>query len=188
MAEKIPQNIDKEDKLVGPLTLKQFLYILGAAGIIFSAYQLYINLFLWDYEFFIIAITATIVALAFAFLKINGRPFSLFIFHLIDHWFSAKRLRWIKDEKLDFKKEETLTTDAKTTNPTKTSSDTNGDSPKKGELEKLANVLDSGGKIKIENDLGESHLINTIPQSSTVSPEIIEEQLGVEDIFEETDI
>ena len=47
MAVKIPQNIDKEDKLVGPLTLKQFLYVLGGAGVTFIAYQGYVQYFLF---------------------------------------------------------------------------------------------------------------------------------------------
>ncbi|MEA1910032.1 MAG: PrgI family protein [Patescibacteria group bacterium] len=188
MAEKIPQNIDKEDKLVGPLTLKQFLYILGAAAVIFVAYQGYIIGYLFDYEFFIVSIIAALIAVAFAFLKINGRPFIVFVLNLIEFWFSNKKITWQKDEKIDLPKEETLVTDARNTIETKTPQDTNEDSPKKSELEKLAHVLDSGGKIKTGNDLGESHSIHTIPQSSTASSDIIEDQLGVEDIFEETDI
>ena len=35
MQFKVPQFIDMEDKIVGPLTLKQFAYILGAGGFSF---------------------------------------------------------------------------------------------------------------------------------------------------------
>ncbi|MBU2634752.1 MAG: PrgI family protein, partial [Nanoarchaeota archaeon] len=50
MRIKIPQGVTKEDKLVGPLTLKQFLYVLGGASVIFIAYQYYARAFLYFTE------------------------------------------------------------------------------------------------------------------------------------------
>ena len=35
MQFRVPQFIDIEDKVIGPLTLKQFAYVLGAAGFAF---------------------------------------------------------------------------------------------------------------------------------------------------------
>ena len=35
-----PQFIEIEDKIFGPLTLKQFIYLAGAAGLSFTAYSL----------------------------------------------------------------------------------------------------------------------------------------------------
>ena len=40
MQYQLPQFIDIEDKIVGPLTFKQFIYIAGGAGICFIAYRL----------------------------------------------------------------------------------------------------------------------------------------------------
>jgi hypothetical protein len=34
----VPQFIEVEDKIFGPLTLKQFLYVIGGAGIVFIMY------------------------------------------------------------------------------------------------------------------------------------------------------
>lgn len=63
-----PQFIEQEAKIIGPLTLKQFLYVAAAAGLSFIAYYIF-NLFLW---FMISAILAGL-AIALAFVKINGQ-------------------------------------------------------------------------------------------------------------------
>ncbi|MFH0912299.1 MAG: PrgI family protein [Patescibacteria group bacterium] len=182
MAEKIPQNIEREDKLVGPLTLKQFLYLLGAAGLIFATYQYYLAGYLFAHEFFIISFIVGGLALALAFLKINGLPFISFFGNLIAFMFTRKMRVWGKDNTMErthltSKKDSALTPATPSAKPTSRS-----------ELEKLATILDTGGKIKTEKGFFDTHIINTIPQTSTSTPEIVEEDLGVEDIFEDTDI
>jgi flagellar basal body-associated protein FliL len=72
MQFRVPQFIDLEDKVVGPLTLKQFGYILGAGGFSFI---------IWTFiPIRIIAILLIIIVaglfLALAFVKINNRPFA----------------------------------------------------------------------------------------------------------------
>ena len=65
------------------------------------------------------------------------------------------------------------------------------DQPKeinRSELEKLATVLDTGGKMKSDTPLSDTHIINTMPETSPQAPEIMEENLGVEDIFKDTDV
>lgn len=69
MQFQVPQFIETEDKIVGPLTLKQFVYITIGAGISFFLF-FYFNLLLWGFTALIIN-TATI---SFAFVKINGIP------------------------------------------------------------------------------------------------------------------
>jgi len=70
MRFQVPQYIDVEDKIFGPLTVKQFIYLAGSAGIVFILYS-----FL---PFFIaILLAAPVAALggALAFYKVNNRPF-----------------------------------------------------------------------------------------------------------------
>jgi hypothetical protein len=66
---QVPQFIDTEDKLIGPLTLRQFIYI-GVAGGIFA--MLYFLVQTW------IALILGIIVLgaagALAFVKVEGRP------------------------------------------------------------------------------------------------------------------
>jgi hypothetical protein len=66
----VPQFTEVEDKLIGPLTLKQFLVILASGAVIMFFYSIFgINIF-----FFIFAIPLGILGLALAFGKFNGRP------------------------------------------------------------------------------------------------------------------
>lgn len=69
MQFQIPQFIDTEDKIAGPLTLKQLLYVMGAGILIFATYWIFAA-WLW----FFIAMTAGITAVALAFVKYNGQP------------------------------------------------------------------------------------------------------------------
>lgn len=66
----MPQFIEVEDKLIGPLTLRQFIYIAGAAGlcVILFAYLPIILAIL-------LAIPVVALASALAFYKVNGKPF-----------------------------------------------------------------------------------------------------------------
>jgi len=70
MQFQVPQFIDTEDKIVGPLTLKQFGFV--AAGGILSAI-LYFTVLLWLWVIGSIIIFGAAIALAFV--KIEGRPF-----------------------------------------------------------------------------------------------------------------
>lgn len=70
----VPQFIDVESKIIGPITTRQFLILLGAAILIAAAYKLF------DFSLFVtIAVIVFIIASAFAFVKINGRPFHFFV-------------------------------------------------------------------------------------------------------------
>jgi len=74
----VPQFIDVESKIIGPITTRQFLIFLGAAVIIGISYKIF------DFSLFL-TIGIIIFALAgiFAFLKINGRPFHFFLLNFI---------------------------------------------------------------------------------------------------------
>ena len=67
---QVPQFITVEDKVVGPLTIKQFLYVAGGAIIIAVAYK-----FLQSFLFLPIAVAVGALAAALAFVKINETPF-----------------------------------------------------------------------------------------------------------------
>lgn len=67
---QVPQFITIEDKVIGPFTVKQFLYILGGIGVIAAAYY-----FLKTFLVIPIAIIAGSFAASLAFLKVNEQPF-----------------------------------------------------------------------------------------------------------------
>lgn len=80
MPEKfiVPQFIDSEDKILGPITVRQFLIMLSATPIVFIEYKL----FHFIYFVFIAFFTAAF-ALVFAFVKINGQPFHIFFINFL---------------------------------------------------------------------------------------------------------
>lgn len=90
MQYKIPQNVQVEDKIVGPLTLKQ-LAIMGIGGGI--TYAVYVTLGR-EYQFWFSILMASIpglATLAFTFLKINGIPFHKWIFLTIEYMFIPRK-------------------------------------------------------------------------------------------------
>ena len=74
----VPQFIDVEDKIFGPITVRQFLIILTAAGIIFLTFRFA------DIQLFILVlILVGGSALVLAFVKINGQSFHYVILNII---------------------------------------------------------------------------------------------------------
>jgi len=72
MRYEVPQFIEIEDKIVGPLTWKQFVFLAGGAG---GAVLLWLSLPPLIAIFLIVPIA--VLALALAFYKYNQRPFIL---------------------------------------------------------------------------------------------------------------
>ena len=70
MQFQVPQFIEVEDKIFGPLTTKQFFYLLGAGAVIFI---MYVFFQLWIVIIFGLPLGG--FALAMAFLKLDGVPF-----------------------------------------------------------------------------------------------------------------
>lgn len=66
----VPQFIEIEDKIIGPLTIKQFLYVAGGVGFI-ALLRAFMPM-MWAV---IVGSPVLILGLALAFYKINDRPF-----------------------------------------------------------------------------------------------------------------
>ncbi len=88
----VPQFLDVEDKILGPLTVRQFLIMLVTAGIIFVTYKLA------DFGLFIIlGLLFLAMGLIIAFFKVNGQPFHYFLLNLLQT-FKRPQLRvWNKE-------------------------------------------------------------------------------------------
>ena len=70
MRFQVPQFIEVEDRIVGPLSLKQFIYLAGGAGLCVIIY-----LFLPHLIAIPLMIPVVALSLALAFYKVNNRPF-----------------------------------------------------------------------------------------------------------------
>lgn len=74
----VPQFIDTEAKIIGPITVRQFVIVLIGGFVAVIAYTL-ADIALFVIEFLVIG---SIVFL-FGFFKVNGRPFHLFLINMI---------------------------------------------------------------------------------------------------------
>ena len=89
----VPQFIEHEAKIVGPLTFRQFVYI-GLAGAI--CFVLYFSV---PFSVFLIScIVFGTVGLAFAFLKIGGRSLPIIIANFLKFKIAPKMYIWKKKE------------------------------------------------------------------------------------------
>ncbi len=70
MEYQVPQFIEVEDKIVGPLTLKQFIYLAGSAGLVVLFFA-YLPLWLGA----LLSIPVAVLGAALSFYKMNGKPF-----------------------------------------------------------------------------------------------------------------
>lgn len=75
----VPQFIDTEDKIIGALTVRQFIICLVGFLIMALAYKLVSSMVI----FVIIVIICFLVFGALAFAKINGRPFHFFLLNIL---------------------------------------------------------------------------------------------------------
>ncbi|MEX0918941.1 MAG: PrgI family protein [Candidatus Paceibacterota bacterium] len=95
---QVPQFIEIEDRIFGPLTFKQFLYLAGSGGLAFIFYAL-----LPIYLAIIPMIIIIAFGLALAFYQVNNRPF----IHVVEMFFryllTAKLYIWRKSEKIKTK-------------------------------------------------------------------------------------
>ncbi len=74
----VPQFIDAEDKIIGPVTVRQFIICLSGAVVIGISYKLF------DFSLFVVTgLLYLVIFGAFAFVRINGRPFHFFILNFI---------------------------------------------------------------------------------------------------------
>lgn len=98
---QVPQFIEVEDKIFGPLTFKQFIYVLGAGAISFI---LWVLLPKWLAILFIIPTASGFLALAF--LKINGQPLIKVMSNAFRYSAGTRLYTWKKKEQKISKKEE----------------------------------------------------------------------------------
>lgn len=103
MRFEVPQFINIPDKLFGPFTLKQAIYLVGGGALIYL-----INATLPSFATFILGIPIAAFSLALVFYKPNGRDF----IHMVEAWvlFTASQKFFLWRQKPERKKEVTHST------------------------------------------------------------------------------
>jgi hypothetical protein len=137
---KVPQDINLEDKIVGPLTIVQFIYLLSGGIIcylIFNALKGRVLLAI------VIMAPIAIFALALAFFKVQDQPLIHFVKAGLIFWSSPKTRLWKRQGEAPQIIYEGPKKKTKEQIPIKRIID-------KSELEKLAYVLDTSSHGKTE--------------------------------------
>jgi hypothetical protein len=142
MITNVPQYIDVEDKIAGPLTAKQLLWMIGLGALLFVLWMFIPNKGI----FFIVAIPFALFFIALAFYKPFGQPLVGFVGNGFLFLFSPKVYIWrrlpqqIKNvsHKNDTQKE---------------NASIQGKSLTPQQLSALAHVLDSEGAVQDEEAL-----------------------------------
>jgi len=88
----VPQFIDVEDKIIGPITTRQFVLLLIGGLIVFILYSI---LTFWAFVFGGLIDIAIFTSLAFV--KINGRPVHFFLLNFIQTIKRPKLRVWNKE-------------------------------------------------------------------------------------------
>ncbi len=94
MRFQVPQFIDVEDKIFGPLTFKQFIYVAGAIGLCVVFFT-----FLNKFVALLLSVPVVAFGVALAFYKMNNQPFIQMVENFFHYSLSSKLYLWQKEEK-----------------------------------------------------------------------------------------
>lgn len=94
MEYQVPQFIEVEDKIFGPLSLKQFVYVAGGLGIC-----VVLVLYLPRIIGVALALPMAAFTLALAFYKVNNKPFVEILEAGFNYFLGGRLYIWKKEEK-----------------------------------------------------------------------------------------
>jgi hypothetical protein len=139
---KIPQNVGLEDKIVGPLTLRQLIMLAVGFGISYVLFAILSKLYELNFiEYGVIALPG-LLAVAFALIKINDIPLLKYLFLFLE--FSIKPKKRVWDHRgISSIVAPDLDEDDKTVTPT-FATELDEKAKKAANLKELTRMLDSG--------------------------------------------
>jgi hypothetical protein len=88
----VPQFLDVESKIIGPVTARQFLIMLGVLVVEFIIYRVFLNILF----VLMFGIPVLMVGILFAFMKVNGQPFHFIALNFIQTFRKPKLRVWDK--------------------------------------------------------------------------------------------
>ena len=131
---KVPQNVEAEDKILGPLTFLQFIYAIIAFGWAALSFAIFRTV---PVVMLIIAVPPSLLFFLLAFYNRDGQNFEQILLAMVQYFAASHHRPWAKDDIIETFHVEPTTLAAELTqrNPAEVRS----------ELEKLANLIDSRG-------------------------------------------
>lgn len=153
---KVPQDVEAEDKIIGPLTLKQFIFaILGVAwGAITFALFRRVPLF-----FVVFGIPPSLLFLLLGVYKRQDQPFDQLFLALVSFLTRPRKRLWEKEPIAEVFRVEPA--------PVKAEPITRNPEEVRGQLEKLVHVIESRGGVK-QPELQEPSLEHQIQPSDRI--------------------
>lgn len=100
---QVPQFLEIEDKIFGPLTLKQFLYSMGGGAMLFISFSVMPKIVA-----IFVGVPICALFLGLAFYKVNNRPLSLAIESFFKFAGTPKLYIWKKEKKKPVRKTQEL--------------------------------------------------------------------------------
>src|SRR3989338_9211636 len=94
MRFQVPQFINIEDKIFGPFSIKQFVYLVGGVAVVYILYH-----FLNFYIAMLLIIPIVGLVLALAFFKPNGKPFIFLLQAAIQYMLGSRLYIWKRTPK-----------------------------------------------------------------------------------------
>ena len=133
---KVPQNVETEDKILGPLSVKQFIYVIIALMWAFLMWRIFSSYIIVALIF---AFPVTGFFLLLGFGHREGVPFEDYVVAFIRFLILPRKRMWIKDDS----KEVIVQDQAKPTDEFGQNKNVSA-----GQLKKLANIIDTRGNYK----------------------------------------
>lgn len=99
MMTSVPQFIDVEDKVAGPLTWKQLGWMIAMGVVLFLLYTMFSGIL-----FFVLAVPVALFFVALAFFRPNGMSFPHFLFYSVAFLFRPKVSVWERPVHRNFAK------------------------------------------------------------------------------------
>jgi len=93
MQFKIPQNVQLEDKIIGPVTLRQLIIIGVGGGMAYFIYVTLAKIYILQVAV-LAAAPLALLTLAIAFLKIHGLTFIQYVLAALEFYINPKKQIW----------------------------------------------------------------------------------------------
>jgi len=163
---KVPQDVEAEDKILGPYTLKQFIYAVIGVAYGFLTFRIFFSTL--PLLFLFIGVPPTILMLMLGLYQRKDQPFEALFLALVSFWTKPRKRIWLKEPITEVFKivQPPLKEDVTQKNPGEVRS----------QLEHIANVIDTRGVTPLYddegNEVGESPLLDL--EERLIEPSLIE--------------
>lgn len=131
---KVPQNVEAEDKIIGPLTLKQFIYAIIGVGWGFFTFSIFNKV---PVLFVLLGLPPTILFLLLGLYQPQDQPFEARFLAMLNFFGKTRKRLWQKEPIAEIFRLETP--------PPKPEAPTKNLADMRGQLEKLVRVVDTRG-------------------------------------------